>query len=301
MNRFVGAACLAVTLAVGSFAPAFGQPRPPSPAVAAARAALAASPTYRTSEEHYAALKAKAGGGTKMTWDKVPDWTGVWETANADRFDGVTPMEQKSNAPLKPEYAAKYAKLLDDVAKGRSHDHLTFCLPPGFPRSRTMPYGTEFTVTPERTLHIIEVASEVRRIYTDGRPHLSEDEAYPLWSGDAIGFWDGQTLVVHTTHLRSWESGYQRWGPPQSDKSSTVERIWKAGPNEMVSEITVYDPETLTGPWRAVHSWRKVQAANARIDMYSCNENSNAAVEKDGSTRLILPGESGSGIRGPGN
>ena len=293
--RFAGCAALAAALVIG--APAAAQPKPPSPALAQARAALAASPGYATSEAQYAALKAKARGGGRITWDRLPDWSGLWETEMPDRSDGVTPMTQKSTAPLKPDYAAKYAKLLQDVAAGRAVDHLTYCLPAGFPRSRTMPFLTEFTLTPQRTEHIIEVGSEVRRIYTDGRAHMSEDEAYPLWSGDAIGFWDGPVLVVHTNHLRKYDSGYGRWGPPQSEQASSVERIWRATPDEMVSEITVYDPEVLTGPWRAVHAWRRVTSPSARIDTYTCNENPNASVTDQG-THLILPGEPGSGVRG---
>lgn len=271
--------------------------RPASPALAAARTAFDASPSYKTSEQHYAALKAKASGGKKITWDKLPDWSGVWESEMPDRADGITPMTQKTKATLNPEYAAKYAQLLELAAAGKAVDHLTYCLPAGFPRSRTMPFLTEFTLTPERTLHIIEVGSEVRRIYTDGRPHMAEEDAYPLWSGDAIGFWDGSTLVVHTNHLREMDSGYGRWGPPQSDQISTVERIWRASQDQIISEITVYDPVVLAAPFRAVHAWRRVTSPLARVDTYACNENPNAAVTDEG-THLILPGEAGSGVRG---
>lgn len=290
--------CTGVLLTLGLAGQATAQTsRPASPALVAARAAFDASPSYKTSEAHYAALKAKADGGGKVTWDKLPDWSGIWESEMPDRADGITPMTQKSKAPLNPEYAAKYAQLLQQAAAGKAVDHLTYCLPAGFPRSRTMPFLTEFTLTPERALHIIEVGSEVRRIYTDGRPHMTEEDAYPLWSGDAIGFWDGNTLVVHTNHLREMESGYGRWGPAQSDQASTVERIWRASPDQIISEITVYDPQVLTAPFRAVHAWRRITSPVARVDTYACNENPNAAVTDDG-THLILPGEPGSGVRG---
>jgi hypothetical protein len=296
MNRILRTGVLLASLCIGAMASAQTS-RPASPALIAARAAFAASPAYPTSEAHYAALKAKAGGGKKVGWDKLPDWSGVWETQMPDRADGETPMTQKAKIQLKPQYAAQYARLLQQAAAGKSVDHLTYCLPSGFPRSRTMPFLTEFTLTPERTLHIIEVGSEVRRIYTDGRPHMAEEDAYPLWSGDAIGFWDGSTLVVHTNHLREMESGYGRWGPPQSDQASTVERIWRAGPDEIISEITTYDPKVLTAPFRAVHAWRRVASPVARIDTYACTENPNAAATDEG-THLILPTEAGSGVRG---
>jgi hypothetical protein len=296
---------IAVALAVGALlsSAAWSQQRfptpPPTPAVAAARAAAAAAPQYATSEEQYAALKAKAKGhGARIDWRGLPDWSGVWESANLDRFDGVTPNNEGSNAPLKPEFVGPYKALLAKVKEGVSHDHLTACLPSGFPRSHVLPFYTEFTLTPDRTLWIVEVQGEVRRIYTDGRGHISEDDAYPLWSGDAIGFWDGDSLVVHTKNLRAYDSGYQRFGPPQSEEASTVEIIRRANENEMIAEVTVYDPKILTRSWRSVHSWRRVQFPGARIDTWSCAENTNAEITEDGGTRLILPGEKGSGIKG---
>jgi len=33
---------------------------------------------YKQSEQHFLELKQKARGGMRMTWDKLPDWTGIW-------------------------------------------------------------------------------------------------------------------------------------------------------------------------------------------------------------------------------
>ena len=34
---------------------------------------------------------------------------------------------------------------------------------------------------------------------TDGRAHTPDDEIYPTWLGDSIGFWNKDTLVIWTT------------------------------------------------------------------------------------------------------
>jgi hypothetical protein len=263
-----------------------------------ARAAAATSPAtarqeYATSEQHYAALKAMAHGGTHMTWDKLPDWSGVWESAQKATFDGKTSAfsAKPFSAPLKPQYAAQYAKVLEDARNGILYDRLTECLPAGFPRMQTELFFKEFAVTPNRVWLINEMVNEIRRIYIDGRGHLPDDEAYPLWEGDSIGFWDHDSLVVHTTNLRSDPKGYQGNGAPQSEQISTVEVIRKVDANTILDDMTVYDPEALEHPWHVQQKVIRVTSPGARLDQWVCEENNAAARSADGGTSLILPGE----------
>ena len=96
-------------------------------------------PTYKTSWEHYLALKAKAHGGTKMTFAQMPDWGGLWE---GDRrlkgwgyaFDLDEDPDGPPSAPLNAEYLAKFKKKMEDYKKGIEWDSLSYCLPAGFPR-----------------------------------------------------------------------------------------------------------------------------------------------------------------------
>jgi hypothetical protein len=62
VNRPKGSARREATLVVG---------------VMLAIATVASAQDYKTSTEHFGALKGQAGGGIRMTWDKLPDWTGV--------------------------------------------------------------------------------------------------------------------------------------------------------------------------------------------------------------------------------
>ena len=66
--------------------------------------------------------------------------------------------------------------------------------------------------------------NEIRRVYTDGRDHPSDADAYPLWEGDSIGFWDGDKLVIHTSQMRAGQ--YQRIQPFYTEQVETVE-IWQ--------------------------------------------------------------------------
>src|SRR4029077_20643771 len=157
--------------------------------------------------------------------------------------DPKIPNYAPTSAKLTPEYQAKFKKKLADQKQGIEWDHLSYCLPAGFPRWITEPFLREFVVRPEEVWWINEQQSEVRRIYTDGRGHVPEDEAYPLWEGDSIGFWDGDTLIINTKNRRAAQ--YQRQQPDHSDQASTVERMRKIGPDTIEDIVDVYDPLAL--------------------------------------------------------
>lgn len=256
---------------------------------------------YATSEEHYEALKKQANGGRKLSWDRLPDWSGIWTRRIEGQvfgFDSKAPVDPRMSAPyakntaqLTPAYQAKLEKKIAEVAKGVEWDPLSNCLPAGHPRWLTEPFLKEAIVTPGETWWINEQQSEVRRIYTDGRGHVPADEAYPLWEGDSIGFWNGDTLVVHTNNLR--EGQYQRGQADYSDQTTTVEEIRKIGPDTMEDRITVYDPASLAKPWTVTFHFDRVKTPNLRINMWSCNENNNVVKDASGSSTFILPGEKG--------
>jgi len=246
---------------------------------------------YKQSEQHFLELKQKARGGTKLTWDKLPDWTGIWTRQGGTRFDPKVPNYDPTTAKLTPEYKAKFEKKIADHNKGIEWDSLSYCLPAGFPRWLTEPFLREFIVRPEEVWWITEQQSEVRRIYTDGRGHVPEAEAYPLWEGDSIGFWDGDTLVVHT--ISNKEGQYNRGQPDYSEKVSVVEKIRKVDANTIEDDITVYDPLSLVEPWHVANRFGRVSTPDLRINMWSCEENNNVVKTSDGGTQLILKGEKG--------
>jgi hypothetical protein len=256
---------------------------------------------YPTSAAHFDALRQAANGGETKTVDKLPDWGGIWTRQfekppfftfgdGAKSDPTLTPEYGISTAQLTPEYQAKFEKKKADLRKGIEWDQLSDCLPAGFPRWLTEPFLREFIVKPNQTWMITEQQSEVRRIYTDGRGHIPADEAYPLWEGDSIGFWTGDTLVIHTNNLKPGQ--YQRGQPDYSDQTSTVEMVRQISPTKIEDRIVVYDPQSLTKPYRAVFTYDKVDQP-LRINMWSCNENNNVVKTAAGASDFVLPGEKG--------
>ena len=248
---------------------------------------------YRSSWEEFQALEAKAHGGTHKRAAQLPDWSGLWtrELVGGIKMDFRQKQIDDTTAVLTPEYQRKFDRKLADFANGIEWDQLSYCLPAGFPRWLTEPFLREFVLRPEESWLINEQLEEIRRVYTDGRGHLPEDEAYPLWEGDSIGFWDGDTLVVHTNNLKPGE--YNRRQPDYSGQTTTVEQWRKVSPDLIEDTVDVYDPESLARPWRTVQRYLRVTTPDLRINYWSCEENNNVIKTPDGSTQFVLPGESG--------
>jgi len=249
--------------------------------------------SYRVYLEMKAAADAKGGGSAEL-----PDWSGLWsrDPSAGLKFDpaqegtGFGAPLGPTTAKLTPRYQAAFEQKLREVAAGNEWDQLSDCLPSGFPRFLTEPFLREFIVTPGETWWINEQQSEARRIYTDDRGHIPEEAAQPLWVGDSIGFWDGQTLVVHT--IRVVHGQYQRSQPDYSSQISTIERIRMVDQDTIEDEVTVWDPKGLREPWHVVQKYVRVKNPGARIDMWSCNANNNVIRTPTGGSQFILPGES---------
>jgi hypothetical protein len=254
---------------------------------------------FQQSYAVYLRMKAAARGGTQYhrgDYAKMPDWSGLWTRGDHAglRFDVKQKMGPDGElgmipAELTPQFDAAYKEKLRQVAKGNEWDQLSDCLPAGYPRALTEPFLREFIVTPGETWWINEQQSEIQRIYTDGRGHMSGDEAKPLWDGDSIGFWDGDTLVVHT--IRVTHGQYQRSQPDYSESTSTVSRIRMNNPNSIEVDLTVWDPKGLKKPWHVINHYERVTTPHARIDMWSCEQNNNVVRTPEGASQFILPGE----------
>jgi hypothetical protein len=251
---------------------------------------------------------------TAADWDaiaKLPDFTGVWEAGGgggggggrgaagaAAATQGAAPAGAQGAAPaargggrggrggggrggpsLTPEYAAKAAAAPPRAAE----DNLSAnCLPPGLPGIMTQPYPYEFLLTPGQVTIISEAYTEVRHVYTDGRP-LPEDPD-PNFYGTSVGHWDGGTLVVDTVGFAQVPRGLNF---PYSDKLKVTERFQLTDPDTMSVETTVTDPLALTMPYSmGTRTLRRHR--NWTIAEYICEENNRNGVDDDGKARINL-------------
>ena len=83
-----------------------------------------------------------------------------------------------------------------------------------------------------------------RIIPMDGRPPISD--RIRLFPGDSRGRWEGDTLVVETTHFTD-RTRFQG----SSERLHVVERFTRISADRLIYEFTVDDPATWDTPWSA--------------------------------------------------
>lgn len=107
-----------------------------------------------------------------------------------------------------------------------------------------------------------------RTIYLDGRPHIGP--TIKLFMGDAIGKWEGNTLVVDTTNLNG-KNQFSRAFPYYSDAMHLVERFTVVDADTLDYEIVYDDPKLFTRPIKSVGYFRR-GFPDYEIREDACNE-----------------------------
>src|SRR5258705_6266881 len=99
----------------------------------------------------------------------------------------------------------------------------------------------------------------------DGRPRPAAD-ALHTWSGFSTGEWDGDVLVVTTTHLK--EAYLRRSGLMHSDQA-TIRTRWRRMGDYLQATSIVYDPVMNTEAYmRSTMMWGLDPALP--VSPYSC-------------------------------
>lgn len=160
---------------------------------------------------------------------------------NFERDNGVQSRMDPNVPVYKPEF---WAKVQDLDENGNVHDPEFHCYPQGVPRigppNKIVQTATEvvFLYTSHNTFRVIPI---------DGRPHDPVYSQDVNWNGDAIGSWDGDTLVVDVVGFNdeSW-LGWPGWF--HSNNMHVVERLRRDG-DTLSYQVRVEDPDVLQQPW----------------------------------------------------
>ena len=196
--------------------------------------------------------------GFAQTTDLSGEWSNRSHEDQAERGGGP-PLGDYLGIPLNDE----------GRIRADSHDHNEWGLPEFQCRPHSGPYqwraagGVRFLKEADpvsRALvayHIQWVRSLDRPIYMDGRPHPSKYAPH-TWKGFSTGRFEGNTLVITTTHLK--ESYLRRNGATFSDQATMTEYITRHG-DFLTIVMMLDDPVYLEEPF--------VQSSNYELNVHS--------------------------------
>jgi hypothetical protein len=146
------------------------------------------------------------------------------------------------------------------------------CITRGVPGS-VMPvlYGNGLRIvqTPNEVVISYEMVHDTRVIPLDGRPRIGVN--IKQYIGDSRGHWEGDTLVVETTHFTNKTA---IGGAPHTDKMRLTEWFTRIDSQMIDYRFRVEDPDTFTAPFTM--RMTITEQPGYQLYEYSCHEGNTA-------------------------
>jgi hypothetical protein len=202
-------------------------------------------------------------GDGMVRLDREPGEKGYWDNPSATSL-------MEAGASVATDANGKLANL-DDAAKvapfqpwalalfkhrqqtGLVDDPMKECIGPGNPRQMMTPGGVRFIQ--DRNYNRVYLIfgggnRNWRVIFMDGRTPPLPDEVAGTFLGNAVGKWEGDTLVAESIgfNTRFW---FANGGLPHTEGLKLTERFTRVSHDQLDYEVTIDDPRTYTRPWKA--------------------------------------------------
>ncbi len=176
--------------------------------------------------------------------DMAGEWAPIFHEDQPDRVPGLGPVDF-TGLPITAgarQWALSWDASRVSVFEHQCQVHILPYILSGPTRIRIR---AEYDANTQRIIayhQYIGLWGQQRTIWVDGRGHPPA-EAPHTWMGYSTGAWEGNTLVVRTSHIK--QGWIRRNGVPQSDRVTTTERFTRHG-EVMTYIIAVTDPVYLT-------------------------------------------------------
>jgi hypothetical protein len=230
-----------------------------------------------------AGAAAGAGPGAATT-PRLPDghpdlngnWIGPTGAGSTIAYPrGAAPEGSINAGMMSPEVAARALKLMQETGTGQAAasfgpdrnppayktdalrqkaaqlwqdgsrtDAVVLCGQPGVPR---VGGPSKIVQTAREVVFLYADPSGMvwRIVPTDGRDYRKHLD--PSFYGDAVGHWEGDTLVVETRNFND-ETWFGEYGYFHGERMRVVERLTRLG-DTLTWQATVEDPDVLAAPW----------------------------------------------------
>jgi len=220
------------------------------------------------------------------TADEKPDFNGIWQAIGSAHWD-VEPHAADFSPLVElgaigaipaglgivegggiPYTSQARAKAQENRADWLSLDPVVKCYMPGVPRATYLPFPFQIIQSPEHVVMAYEFASASRIVYMD-RPDF---EAPILsWMGHSRGHFEGDSLVIDVTDQVP-DTWLDHAGNHHSDALRVTERYTHMGPNTLMYEATLEDPNVNTQAWTMKFPLYRRLDENMQLLEFKCVE-----------------------------
>jgi hypothetical protein len=194
------------------------------------------------------------------TPDGKPDLSGAWDGGGGSIDKDLL----GKKLPYTPAGEAAYQYNMTKAV-----DPQSLCIIIGEPRADVDGRPFEIVQNSTRVAFLFERDASRRVIRVDGSEHPKNPE--PSFFGDAIGTWDGDTLVVDVVGLKGEKVWADNVGHPHSDATHLTERWSRPDADHLQLQLTIDDPKYYTKPITFARRLR-LQSWEA-VDEEACTEN----------------------------
>lgn len=229
---------------------------------------------------------AAEGDFVPRTADQKPDFNGIWQAIGSSHWNiephaadfsplvelgaiGAIPaglgIVEGGSIPYTSEARAKQQ---ENKADWLALDPVVKCYMPGVPRATYLPFPFQIIQSPEHVVMAYEFASASRIVYMD-RP----DFEAPIfsWMGHSRGHFEGDSLVIDVTDQVP-DTWLDRAGNHHSDALRVTERYTHVGPNTLMYEATLEDPNVYTQAWTLKFPLYRRLDENMQLLEFKCVE-----------------------------
>ena len=229
---------------------------------------------------------AADGDFVPRTADQKPDFNGIWQAIGSAHWNiephaadfsplvelgaiGAIPaglgIVEGGSIPYTSEARAKQQ---ENRADWLALDPVVKCYMPGVPRATYLPFPFQIIQSPDHVVMAYEFASASRIVYMD-RP----DFEAPIfsWMGHSRGHFEGDSLVIDVTDQVP-DTWLDRAGNHHSDALRVTERYTHVGPNTLMYEATLVDPNVYTQAWTLKFPLYRRLDENMQILEFKCVE-----------------------------
>lgn len=231
-------------------------------------------------------VAAAEGDSVPRTADGSPDFNGIWQAIGSSHWDiephaadfgplvelgaiGAIPaglgIVEGGEIPYTSEARAQQQQ---NKADWLALDPVVKCYMPGIPRANYLPFPFQIIQSPEHVVMAYEFASASRIVYMN-RP----DFEAPIfsWMGHSRGHFEGDSLVIDVTDQVP-DTWLDHAGNHHSDALRVTERYTHMGPNTLMYEATLEDPNVYTESWTLKMPLYRRLDENMQLLEYKCVE-----------------------------